>query len=343
MEKLPGHLNLPLQFFFRPMPASRDLSAVFYRSMSAATKMARLRAERRLGWFKNIAFYVRRFVQLPAVNFPPALTVRDPASITKEIIEAKASEARRFWKLGNGAISDLLLLLENNGALATRGELATEYLDAFSQWLREEDTPYLFLGDDKLSAARSRFDAAHELVHLLLHRGLSPEQIQRPEIHRLVESQAHLFAGAFLLPAETFAADFEGANLEVLRLLKAKWKVSIGMMVMRAEQLNFISDQQAQRLWRSYSRRGWRTHEPLDNEIPLERPRVLRRAIELVVDSGVQSKAEILSRLPYSGQNIVVCGKLNLVRRWRELRVRRPSVRRPAPASRGRCGSRCRG
>jgi hypothetical protein len=126
----------------------------------------------------------------------------------------------------------------------------------------------------------------------------------RPEIFKLIESQADQFASSFLLPAESFATDFPAVSLELFRALKPKWKVSIAMMLMRARQLGSVSEEQYRKLWVSYSRRGWRKHEPLDNDLPPENPRVLRRAIELLVDSGVQTRADILTRLPFSASDI---------------------------------------
>ena len=57
------------------------------------------------------------------------------------------------------------------------------------------DRPVVVLGADKGQSDRSPFDAAHELGHLVLHR---PEHAGTRE----VETQAHRFAAAFLMPAD---------------------------------------------------------------------------------------------------------------------------------------------
>lgn len=62
-------------------------------------------------------------------------------------------------------------------------------VDAFS--LPFPDYPVVVLGADKNDRARSRFDGAHELAHLVLHG----EQIWGV---KEVETQAHQFAAAFL-------------------------------------------------------------------------------------------------------------------------------------------------
>ncbi|MEL7937698.1 ImmA/IrrE family metallo-endopeptidase [Pseudomonas delhiensis] len=44
----------------------------------------------------------------------------------------------------------------------------------------------------------------------------------------MMEDQAHRFAGVFLLPAETFAADVRSSvTLDSLLLLKQRWGVSV--------------------------------------------------------------------------------------------------------------------
>jgi hypothetical protein len=75
-------------------------------------------------------------------------------------------------------------------------------------------------------------------------------------------------------------------------------------MIHRAQDLDLISLAQAERLWINCSRRGWRTSEPLDDQLPVEEPRLLRRSFELLVSEQVQSRAEILSALPYSASEI---------------------------------------
>jgi|SRR5215211_898803 hypothetical protein len=118
-----------------------------------------------------------------------------------------------------------------------------------------------------------------------------------------IKDQAHRFAAAFL-PARTFANDFYTPNLDAFRALKPKWKVSIGMMVYRSGELELVSKEQERRLWINRTRRGWRTKEPLDDQIPVEEPRLLRRAFHLSIDEGVQSRAEIAAALPYALRDI---------------------------------------
>ena len=299
MEKLPELLNVKPRFFFRDTHPD-SMTPLFFRSLSAATKTARTRARHRQAWLHEVIRFVEGFVELPAVNIPTFDLPKDPTQLTAATIEDSARQVRRFWKLGDGAISDLILLLENNGVVVSRGELWSDHLDAFSRW--RDERPFIFLSSEKASAVRSRLDAAHELGHLILHRDLPAELIGRKEIFRLIEEQAFRFAGAFLLPAESFAADLRIPSLELMRAIKPTWKVSIKAMLVRAIELHLVPEQSA--LWRSFSRRGWTREEPLDRELVPEQPRLLRRAIELIVSSGVCSREELAARFDFSPKDI---------------------------------------
>jgi Zn-dependent peptidase ImmA (M78 family) len=195
-------------------------------------------------------------------------------------------------------------LLENNGAIVVRDYFEVKTLDAFSLWDRLDNTPYVILGADKGSAARSRTDIGHEIGHLLLHRNIKPALLNKKAEFDLIERQAFKFSGAFHLPAEVFSNDFYAISVDSLRALQYKWKVSLGVMIERARDVELISEEQRQRLWINVNRRGWRVKEPLDDEIEVEHPLLLRKSFDLLVSEGIQSKDTILDQLPYSPSDI---------------------------------------
>jgi hypothetical protein len=49
-------------------------------------------------------------------------------------------------------------------------------------------------------------------------------------------------------------------------------------------------------MWIMLARKGWRTHEPLDNDLPMEEPKVCRNAVELMIEKGVVTKADFLAQ-----------------------------------------------
>ena len=302
MQRISRVLNLPPHFFWREVdPAARQF-APFFRSMSAATRLARLRAERKLGWLHEIVTYVRRFVELPESNIPMISVPKDPTEITDDSIEQAATELRRQWGLGDGVVSNLVRLLERNGIIVSRIDLGNEQ-DGLSDF-GADGSAYVILGSTKGSACRSRFDAAHELGHLVLHRNVDRRRLRNSADFRLLEQQAHDFAGAFLLPSTTFAKDLFTLSLDWLLALKEKWRCSVGAMLKRIEKLEIVSGEQSRRLWMSYSARGWRRREPLDDSMTPEEPRLLRSSFELIIGEGVRTRADILESLPFTESDI---------------------------------------
>jgi Zn-dependent peptidase ImmA (M78 family) len=302
LADLASKLNVPEEFFFRNFP---NLAAqnVFYRSRSATTKAERTRGERHLAWLGRIVDTFREHLELPEPNLPALEFPEDPLAIPPETVEKLAIQCRRHWGLGDLPISDVVLLMENNGIVVTRSMLEAPTLDAFSCFAAD-GTPLMFLTSDKSSAVRSRFDAAHELGHLILHGSLSREEFFHPQKHREYERQADLFGAAFLIPAETFAADLTVISLPALRALKPKWKVSMGAMLVRCQTLGLIDEDQARRLWITFTRLGYRKREPLDDQIPVEQPRLLRRCVALLQETGTLSKFDILSALALSAADV---------------------------------------
>ncbi len=301
MQRISNVLNLPTAFFLRaaePDPGT----VVFFRSMSAATKAARTRARRRQQWVQMIASFLEEFLEFPPAHFPDFPVPSNPHHITPEQIEQLALDLRRYWKLGNGPISNITWLCENHGAIVVRDELQSDALDALSTWVNGR--PYVVLGADKASAVRSRFDLAHEVGHTILHRRIDPARLVHPTDFKLIEDQAHRFASALILPQPSYAQDVFLPTLESFLTLKAKWLASVGMQIKRVDDLHLASPEQVQQLWISYGRRKWRSHEPLDDELPIEEPRVLRHSIELALKAGVLTPADIRERLPLAATDI---------------------------------------
>lgn len=298
LQRIAVELGLPTAFFFRSLPTD-DGAPVFYRSLAAATKRARRRSEARFEWLREIARYLQEYVELPTVAFPSFELPRDPAELVDEDIEELAQKTRRFWELGNGPIASVMRLVERAGGLVARVDLGAHTLDAFSQWSRSDDRPYFVIGSDKGSAVRSRWDLAHELGHMVLHRRLDTSMVYDSATFKLIEKQAHYFAGAFLLPAGTFSQHVRVPTLDGLLLLKRVWGVSVAGMIRRCRHLGLITESREQQLWQNYSRRGWRPLEPLDDELPPEEPQLLRRAVELIVGEVGIPRQQLLADLPF--------------------------------------------
>ncbi len=298
LEKIASMLNVPIPFFMRPVPEFKQ-NTVFYRSNTTATKGARKRAEKRYEWLQEVVVYLQEYFDFPTLNLPTLDIPKDFEEISMDMVEEIALECRKFFGIDPGRVRNMVLLLDNNGVLVPQGYFEAEKLDAFSD-TPAGGHPLVFLGLDKASAVRSRFDAAHELAHLLLHKHVNQRHINGNRAFKIIENQAHRFAGAFLLPESDFLEELWSPNLDTFRALKSRWKISIGAQIMRCTHLEIVPEDQLKRLWINYNRRGWRKNEPLDDRLEREESRVLRRSFESLIGGNIRSKEQILMdlRLP---------------------------------------------
>jgi Zn-dependent peptidase ImmA (M78 family)/DNA-binding XRE family transcriptional regulator len=300
MRIISQRLNLPIQHFLLPPPAPSG--TLFFRSMASATKSDRIRIGRQFQWLRDITDTVSNYVRVPNVDIPEADVPDNPIRITDEHIEQAATNLRRHWKLGNGPISDLNLLLENKGVILASIDVETDRIDAFSNWCDQRRRAYVILARAKRFAARTRANAAHELGHMVLHRNLKETDLRRPALFKEIERQAFRFAGAFLLPEPTFLRELYSVSLGALQELKPRWKVAMAFMLKRAEDLGAVNETHARRLWINLARRGWKRREPLDDHLQPEYPRFLKRCIEMIVQKGRVGRDELplLINLPAS-------------------------------------------
>jgi Zn-dependent peptidase ImmA (M78 family)/transcriptional regulator with XRE-family HTH domain len=304
MSQLVSILGQPL-FFFTSQRQRTDVAigTSFFRSFKSATATSRKVCLSQKKWLIDAFNFVSKYINLPEVKIEQYYQ----EDYSKDDIEDIAVRCRRHWSLGDGPIGDLVKLLEANGFVVTRADFGVEKIDAFSFWYGER--PFIFLSSDKSSAVRSRFDAAHELGHIVLHSGITPEQLEDPIILKRVEAEADQFAGRFLLPASSFPSEVFSSRLSNFIELKKRWKVSIAAMIYRCSDLALFSEEQVLNLRRQMSMNKMRTREPLDDTIPIERPTMLYKSIDLLVKNGLRTPGDIVREISLSGNSIErLCG-----------------------------------
>ena len=285
LDSLSKALNLPPAFFLQAVSIAKP-SRVFYRSMSTATKSARVRVEARYEWILETIDYLLEFFDFPQVNLPEITLTDDFRALDSLTIESAAEQVRQHWTLGNGPVANLVRTLEFNGVIVWITEFEAETLDAFSEF--RSPHPVIVLSSDKQNFYRSRFDAAHELGHLVLHRNVDAKSLKRSSDFRLLENQAHQFASAFLLPATAYSKELWSVSLDAFRSLKPKWGTSVSLQIMRARQLGMVDENQEKRLWINLSRRGWRKSEPLDDKDQPEKPGLVAEGMRMLVKNKVR-------------------------------------------------------
>ena len=125
-------------------------------------------------------------------------------------------------------------------------------VDAFSH--HHGRRPIVLLNPVKNDKARGRFDAAHELGHLVIHHDAEAGS-------RLVENQAHAFAAEFLAPAAEIVDELPRTiDWVALQKLKRRWGLSLRALVVRARTLELFNENTYRRALRQLA--GFGLPEP---------------------------------------------------------------------------------
>jgi Zn-dependent peptidase ImmA (M78 family)/DNA-binding XRE family transcriptional regulator len=277
--------EFPIPFFLneRPRGDSIRTAPISFRKKAAATKTAKMQAEEYEKIFADIYYYLDQRLDFHPARVPFHENL-DYRTLDQEDIEQIAVEVRRTWELGDGPIPHLARLLENNGVMIASISLP-DTLDAFSTW--RHNRPFIFLSDENASGVRRRFNLAHELGHLVLHQAVEARAFEDPEQLKKLEGQAHRFAGAFLFPAKSVNNEYFSNSLPALEKLKSRWKLSIGAIARRLFDIGLISKHQYKYL--NMQLGSARKHEPLDDSIPREKPELIKRAFEVLLQNRILS------------------------------------------------------
>lgn len=178
-------LDFPRGFFFAEDVDELPAEAASFRSLSSMTARERdaALAAGAIAYLFN-DWVAERF-NLPSPDVPELRGDATP--------EAAAQVVRSNWGLGEQPISSMVKLLESKGVRVFSLCEDTKNVDAFSCWRGER--PFIFLNTFK-STERSRFDAAHDLGHLVMHKHGAPQDSRG---HAARRSQRTLIIGEVCL------------------------------------------------------------------------------------------------------------------------------------------------
>lgn len=261
-------LEWPVEFFYGPDVDEARHESTSFRSLSTMSVGQRdtVLAAATLAFIVNDALEAK--FNLPPSSVPD-LDESDP--------EVAAASLRAMWGLGEAPISNVVHLLEAKGVRVFSLPVHANEVQAFATW--HAATPFVFLNTWK-TAEGCRFDAAHELGHLVLHRHGEPHGKE-------VEHQANKFASAFLMPRATVLATTPRfATTRDFFTVKHRWGTSVASVVRRLRDLQMLSDGEYQAACIAISSRGWRTSEPEPMKTR-ETSLVLRKIFDLMREDGI--------------------------------------------------------
>lgn len=240
--------------------------------------------------------YLEQYIQFPQQNFYD-LTKKISEMFEKNIsIEEIADYSREKLDISDDN-SDLLYKLEKSGIYIFEKKLnGTE--DAYSIWSKQ-GIPFIILSVNK-TAVRRNFDLAHELAHLLLHRGVDFESLDKFQLQKK-ESEANKFASYLLLPEKRFKQviydlriEKKLSNPDSYISLKKKFNVSIQAMEYRAFQLGLLTKGQHDYFYRLIYKKKYKLVEPLDKDIVVKRPTKVRSIFNVVFENNLITVEQFL-------------------------------------------------
>lgn len=276
-------LEHPVAFFVGAkgeIPDNAD-ALVYWRRLTSTPARERRRAAAFARYASLLLDAAEKYgVEIAALTLP-SHELHEDATI--KAAEQAARETREMLDLGLDPLPDVVGAIERAGVIVIRAPNGTfdERIDAFST--TDTTRPLVVLGADKDDWNRSRFDAAHEAGHVVMHRHST-----RPHGQKWEEAQAHAFAAEFLMPAEAIERDLPRKfDVGEYLALKQYWGVSIQALVRRARDLGrlsqaaYVSAQKRMSVW------GWRTAngEP-GLRRPLEQPSALATVIRSLEKDG---------------------------------------------------------
>jgi Zn-dependent peptidase ImmA (M78 family)/DNA-binding XRE family transcriptional regulator len=257
--------HFPISFFTTVPPVEFPVHVLLFRARSTMTRRDAQAAAR----YAEIIFEIGLTLSSRVTTIPSRL-------IKSNKSPAEAAREARLW-LGvapDAPIAHLVEVIEASGVvvLPIPSEEQSD-IDAFSAWI--QNSPVIAICSGRKAGDRRRFSVAHELGHLVMHwnRAIRSEQ------HR----EADEFAAELLMPEKAMRREIVSpVTLLSLAEMKLRWGVSIQALIYRAHELGIIADRQYRYLFEQVAIRGWRTREPENLDVPLEKPRMLRKIVEVL-------------------------------------------------------------
>lgn len=288
--KLSNNLQFPREYFFKNENIKVTVEGSHFNPQSTIPRNEEISYREKLIMTHKIYTFMQGYIKFPELNLPDNLNRNDD-------IEEMATKTRRYWGLGDGAIGNMVSLLESNGVLLSGINIDRKGASPYTQKqsLNKESIYVIALGNDKKSATIRNYDLAYELAYIISNELNIPSK----------KFNADEFACAFLLPKDAFLDDLSNPNeLDFYIEMKTKWLVPISIMIFRAYTLGAINYKKYNFLMNEMNKKGWLKKEPLDDNIKGVSPQALKTAVELLFENNIMSKNTLMDNLANFGINM---------------------------------------
>lgn len=282
LEQIAEATGYPGEFFLQKLEIIPD--NLSYRRRYVVAQKLLLPINAIINIIRQHVQLLTRELQVPLPRLP-AIEVSE--GVTPQHI---AGLVRKAWKVKEPVIENLMQLVEAQNIAIASFDFNTARVDSRSI-LTEDGFPIIIYNRSHLGD-RQRFSLAHELGHLVMHT-FSPLTAERDITH-----EANLFAAELLMPEVDIRKDFkEPLNLPHLAELKKKWRVSMISILYRADDLGYLTPNQKKYLVQQFNNLSIRRREPVDLDVPVEQPKLLRRWIADYKAAYKYSTAQVAAAL----------------------------------------------
>ncbi|CEN75662.1 HTH-type transcriptional regulator [[Clostridium] sordellii] len=288
--KLANALNFPKDYFSQSDANNVVVENTHIRTESTLPRVDDIAFKEKLVMTHRLLKFIQGYISFPEMNLPNNLNKNDD-------IEDLAEKVRNYFNLGDGAIGNMVSLLEINGIFISATNIDKKGALAFSQKqsIDKESRYFISLGNDKKSAPIRNYDLAYELAYIVsTETNIQSKKFSKDE-----------FACAFLMPRESFLTDLEGVHeLEDYIELKKKWIVPVWAMILRGYQLGKVSYKKYMYLMNEMDKKGWSKKEPLDDNIKSTNPMLLKKSFDMLIESKIMNEGLFMNNLANYGLSI---------------------------------------
>jgi Zn-dependent peptidase ImmA (M78 family)/transcriptional regulator with XRE-family HTH domain len=267
LEKIASELDYPLHIFEQSDKVFGFNSTVFFhrkraalpdrilRTLHAQVNLERIRVNRLL-----------RGAEIASNGFRHI----EPAEYENKV-ETVAQLVRATWQAPSGPIRNMTQCIEDAGGVVIRFDFGTRQADAISEWVAGHPPLFFVNAHPEITGDRIRLTLAHELGHVIMHKFPNPG----------MEEEANKFAAEFLMPEGEIKSSLRSLSIPKLADLKSYWGVSMAALVRRAFDLKTITESQYKYLLIKLGRAGYKMREPIETDIPIEKPTLLAELIQM--------------------------------------------------------------
>ncbi|MBP5787456.1 MAG: ImmA/IrrE family metallo-endopeptidase [Kiritimatiellae bacterium] len=254
-------LGVSPDYLMNPVVAPLDESTLSFRRLSSTPKRDR---DAIAAQAQDALRRVRESMILSGGGIPTVSPVESVVIADGKSADRAALVLRKAWDLGVDPIMDVVDLLERNGLVVLSLDMPRGVSGFCGDW---NDIRFVACNASN-SPFRRRSTLLHEVAHLLF--GCDDERL------------AQRFAGAFLLPRESFEEVWGRFRRRCpsdgeLLIMKNMFGASMSSIVMRAVQLGFLSESQKKGYFISHPR-NWQ--EPGDDSAEFrEKPSLFRSRV----------------------------------------------------------------